>query len=636
MFTDFIFPEALTRPLGLKEATLRNCKSLVVLAGPNGAGKSRYLKLMPDIVRHAHVAQPQIKAIQEELRSIARLIQSEAHSIQNQHREQRKLNLEGELALLTAVDEGVHWDGPRPSTLKTIPLRYTLAETTFRGERGFLSHTGIGPYAVAPDAVEQQALASTENGFDGAAQSVPAYFHEVARALYDAEHPLQKKSESLKKRLEDAHAFNQVLEKFLGAKVEFNLDENGRPLAYFRGRVFRPDELSEGEQIIVIWTITLHRQKEHLRGAIVTIDEPENHLHPDACIRALDALRSDEILGPEGQIWLATHSVPLIAYAGLDSVHLVDNGSIQYAGNNIEKVINRLMGGENGRTRLRTLLADADDLAFETFAAQCLLPPTVAAPREDDPQQQQMTEAARDLGTKKDDLHILDYAAGRGRLAVSLREAGLAGGRKFTYFAYQSPAHTSEEERLECLARIRELGHQEPADSYLVNRLDRLCVPGRKPMDLVVMCNVLHEIPVQKWLECFEQVHEVLAEDGQLVILEDQLLPVGELPHAGGYIVLDDVALMCLFGSEKALLRYPTARDGRLTAYGISRDYLQRVSVETIVSALKKVRNKAKEELLVLRQAPTAQRSFQAGRRHAHYALLYTNAQLALAEYGEA
>jgi SAM-dependent methyltransferase len=292
------------------------------------------------------------------------------------------------------------------------------------------------------------------------------------------------------------------------------------------------------------------------------------------------------------------------------------------------------MGGDSGRTRLRSLLADADDLAFETFAAQCLLAPTVAAPREDDPQQKQMAQAAQVIGANKEEVHILDYAAGRGRLAVSLREAGLANSRKFTYFAYQAEAYTTDEERRECLSRIQELGQPQPAEAYLVNRLDRLCVPGKRRMDLVVMCNVLHEIPVRKWLECFQQVHDVLADDGQLVILEDQLLPVGELPHANGYIVLDDVALMSLFNSGDAIQFCSAERNGRLTAYGIPRKYLPGATTASIIDALKKVRNMAKEELLRLREGGPEQRSFQAGRRHAHYALLHTNAQLALNEYG--
>ncbi|WP_163999710.1 AAA family ATPase [Pyxidicoccus caerfyrddinensis] len=636
MFTDFIFPESLANSVGLNEAEARNCKSLVVLAGPNGAGKSRYLKLVPTVVERFLSLPSRLEAQEREHKNFEELLKAGLSDDTRSDYEQKLVKLARAIATLRAIKKTVKWVGQSPSTVKTIPLRYRLAETSFSGGESFMSARPHNPHGVPPESVEKQALAGTEEGFDGAATSVPAYFHEVARAIYDSEHPRQRESTLLAKRLEDAHAFNLLLEKFFGAGVELGLDKSGRPLAYFRGRPFKPQELSEGEQILIIWTILLHRQKERLRGAVVTIDEPENHLHPDACIRALDALRSDDILGPDGQIWLATHSVPLIAYAGLDSVYLVDHGNIEYAGNKIEKVIDRLMGGDGGRTRLRTLLADADDLAFETFAAQCLLPPTVAAPREDDPQQKQMAQAAREIGAGKEDVYILDYAAGRGRLAVSLREEGLKQGRKFTYFAFQDEGYTTADEQRDCLAHIQELGQPQPAESYLVHRLDRLCVPGKPPMDLVVMSNVLHELPVRKWLECFRQIHEVLAADGQLVILEDQLLPVGELPHANGYLVLDDVALMSLFNSDKAIQFQSTARGDRLTAYGIPRSYLLQATTESIVNALKKVRNMAKQQLLLLRKDSPGERSFQSGRRHAHYALLHTNAQLALDEYGAA
>jgi len=44
------------------------------------------------------------------------------------------------------------------------------------------------------------------------------------------------------------------------------------------------------------------------------------------------------------------------------------------------------------------------------------------------------------------------------------------------------------------------------------------------------------------------------------------------------------------------------------------------------------VKRKAKDELRLLREAGQQQRSFQMGRLHAHYALLYSNALLALDE----
>ncbi|MFY0581555.1 hypothetical protein ACN28S_51380 [Cystobacter fuscus] len=152
-------------------------------------------------------------------------------------------------------------------------------------------------------------------------------------------------------------------------------------------------------------------------------------------------------------------------------------------------------------------------------------------------------------------------------------------------------------------------------------------------MDLVVMCNVLHEIPVRQWLECFARIHEVLADDGQLVILEDQFPSVGELPHANGYIILDDLALMELFGSQEAVRTLSLEKNGRLTAFGIPRQFLRNASASTIHKALEKVKRKAKNGLRLLREEGQERRSFQMGRLHAHYALLHSNALLALDEY---
>lgn len=216
---------------------------------------------------------------------------------------------------------------------------------------------------------------------------------------------------------QDAEAFNEVLSALLGDRLQASVDTQSNVFPVFRGRFFNPEELSHGEKVLMTWAIMLHRQKAWLSGAQVLIDEPENHLHPDVCIKAIEALRT-QILGPEGQIWIATHSVPLIAYAGMESVHLVDNGTIQYGGNQLDHVLERLLGGPEGRDRLRTLMADASELAFEEFAAQCLLPPTVVSAVKGDAQQQQMSEAAKLLGANKEVVRILDYGAGRGRLAA--------------------------------------------------------------------------------------------------------------------------------------------------------------------------------------------------------------------------
>jgi SAM-dependent methyltransferase len=444
---------------------------------------------------------------------------------------------------------------------------------------------GRHPLSVPPDDVDRVVAANQTGGFGNAVSSVYDYFFEVARAMYEAKHP-------------------------------------------------DPQELSMGELVLAGWAIVLHRQKAWLRGACVLIDEPENHLHPDVCIRALNALRN-EILGPQGQIWLATHSVPLIAYAGIESVHFVDNGAIEYAGNKIGKVLDRLLGGQEGRTKLRALMADADEIAFDNFAAQCLLPPGVVSAQEGDPQQFQMVKAAKNLGVGKENIRILDFAAGRGRLAAALRDAGLVANRRFTYYAFQDPRFSEASDGRECIEHIRRLEQPGEPESYLVGTLEGFTVRDAGRMDLVVMCNVLHEIPVGDWQHVFERIHDVLADDGQLVILEDQTPSVGELPHADGYVILNEPALQHLFGSKDAVLRLSMEKDGRLTAFAVPRVFLKRVTPQTLGRSLASVKRMAEERIRCIRDKHRGQRSFQDGRLHAHFSLLYANALLASRQFPE-
>jgi predicted ATPase len=258
--------------------------------------------------------------------------------------------------------------GQPPSWHPVIRLRYSIENVTVHD-----------PSEMPPRRANLLVEANTQGGFENALMSLHAYAAEVARAFAQAEHPALKDFPRVQQAFGDAQSFNAVLQAILGAPLQFTVDNHSNILPVFRNRVFNPDELSHGEKVLMTWAIMLHRQKAWLAGAQILIDEPENHLHPDVCIKAIEALQT-RILGPGGQIWIATHSVPLIAYAGLDSVHLVDNGSLQYAGNQIDLVLNRLLGGTAGRDRLHALMADASELAFEVYAAQCLLPPGVVSP----------------------------------------------------------------------------------------------------------------------------------------------------------------------------------------------------------------------------------------------------------------
>jgi SAM-dependent methyltransferase/ABC-type ATPase involved in cell division len=613
MFTRFEFAQKFTEPVGLQPAKLERLKSIVVLAGPNGAGKSRYLRLVQRIVEAAQKAQEN-RIVSAVAGAFIPVILPEAERAL-QLKEAERVRQEAMIAPgLIRTTNGAIGD------IRVISLGYTL-------------DLDRDPHSQTSVEINKKVEANKEGGFIRALAGVNAYFHKMARAFADWENPRLRNKPVIQQACEDAEAFNTVLETLVSGRVDYAPNEVGDIIALFRGRPFEPSQLSAGELVLIGWAIVLHRQRKWLSNAHVLLDEPENHLHPDVCVRALDALQ--KILGPEGQIWLATHSVPLIAYAGIESVHFVDNGAIEYAGNQIEKVLDRLLGGQDGRAKLRALMADADDLAFESFAAQCLLPPGVASAHESDPQQVQMVKATKILGAGKENIRILDFAAGRGRLAAALRDAGQVANRRFTYYAFEDPRFSDPSDRRECLEHIQSLEQPGEPESYRLGTLEGLTVLDAERMDLAVMCNVLHEIPVGDWQHVFERIHDVLVDDGHLVILEDQTPSVGELPHADGYVILNEPALQHLFGSKDAVQRLSMEKDGRLTAFAVPRVFLKRVTPQTLGRALASVRRMAEERIRFIRDKHKDQRSFHDGRLHAHFALLYANALLTSRQFPE-
>jgi SAM-dependent methyltransferase len=483
-----------------------------------------------------------------------------------------------------------------------------------------------------PSQLRQNAEATSTVGFGSAFQGMHAYCTQVAQAMYHAEHPRMSGSESVLQQVQDVVLFNKIVRSLLGGELSFML-ENTEILPTFRGRPLRISELSTGERLLLAWAISLHRQQQALSSAIIFIDEPESHLHHDACIRALSKLR-DEVLGPEGQIWLATHSVPLLAWGGLDSVHFVKDGTIEFAGNKVTSVVESLLGGKEGKDRLATFLSDADEIAFMEFAAQCILPAGVADAKTGDKQQVQFTEVISQRLANNQRVRLLDYSAGKGRFASALRERFAStpetpSPQQFDYFAYNDPKFTEPPEREACQERIAQLGQPGPVSNYYWESLSQFQATHGKSLDVVILCNVLHEIVPDDWLKTFRAIDELLAPKGALVVMEDLLPPVGELPNKRGYLMLDEFGLGLLFGNPQGV-RVIQKREGRLLAAEIPKALLSRATPQTREAALTHLRNFSEERVGQLRADAAKSPSHRLGREHAHYAMLYTNASLAL------
>ena len=260
MITEIHFPEEMTAPLGLQPATLRDLKSLVVLAGPNGAGKSRYLELVAQLSDAASSAHTERKGFEKHIEMFSTEPDRYHDTIKTFRSRIDKLQPQ-----LQRIKQA------RETDFKTIPLTYNI-NIEYNSRKIGDGNYGGNPFKDSPDAVDEMVASNTTGGFDRALKSVYSYFFDVARALHEAEHPRSREVAEVAQAQEDARAFNKVLRALLDVEIEPALNEKRRIIARIRDRPFDPDELSKGELVLAVWAILLHRQKEWLQGACILID----------------------------------------------------------------------------------------------------------------------------------------------------------------------------------------------------------------------------------------------------------------------------------------------------------------------------------------------------------------------------
>lgn len=611
------FDTEICEKLGLHGGNLRGLRDLVVLTGPNGHGKSRYLKALT----------LQLNVVQSNLQRLLNGHDRNGRKLEELSPDEFELFLLNvvrlasdksedaqALAMRPLLQERMSRVGVRLDMYQSLHLSASLGQW-IRSKRRFprLVHVGHSPLAHVHDLP-----------LSGLTHRATRYLCEIAKRIYMRRHPQYALEHS--GRLVELDSFQQTLRGLLGVEVECrdidDVEGSITATPYLFGRKFELSELSKGQQILLGWAILIHQEVGTIKDSILLFDEPELHLHPEVCIRAIDRLRT---LGA-AQIWVATHCLPFLAYAGADRIFAVENGTISYAGNRIVETQGTLVGGAEGRERLRTFLADADAIAVATYAAQCLAAPESVAAREGDPQPEMMRSWLQGQLAGGRPVRVLEFAAGQGRIAQALAGMPDTVRANVCYYAYNDPEFTSPEERDLCRQRVEALG-QSGSEPFCCESLRPWQVAAAAKMDAVLMCNVLHEILHDEWIRVFKDVAEVLSPSGRLLVMEDQRMSVGELPHAKGFLVLDRVEMAELFGTTVDVLQESVVREGRLTLLAVPRDRLTCVTADTIRKAIESLAKRALGEVKKCRRAKAQ------GRDHAYFTMLYANARMALEAY---
>ncbi|MCY1040043.1 AAA family ATPase [Corallococcus sp. bb12-1] len=613
--------------LGLERTTMGRLGSVVVLAGPNGGGKSRLLQSVHRaVVDYPLPAEQKLLRVQVEDRQRARQqlrvnlsTTSQARGpsihIEIQNNEYWIEVHEKRLALTTQVElkslrdnKPVHHYVPRPVEF-------------------------VDPFARA----RNQAISDADQvrqgiGFEPLRDGCLAYISNVQDRWFQATHPLVTSSEVEKTQATSEYQrLRDDIKKLLGEHLGRNHDS--APTLW--GRAIPSAGLSDGQRLLLQLAVALHAQGTKLSEAVLLLDEPETHLHPAAVIDVLETLRKAT---PNGQLWIATHSLPVLAWAPTESLWFVREGHATWAGKEPEHVLAGLLGDTYGRERLEAFLQLPAQLASNRFAADCLLAPTVVMTGGDDPQLRQIRDAILKLRRPDRPLRILDFGAGKGRLLAALHEAHTED-QPFAEAIDYRALDASPADPEHCTSLIDAVyGAGASTERHFMQYAELEAQLDAASIDVAILCNVLHEIAPSQWPSLLgpgSALARRLRPDGFLLIVEDIHIPVGEKAHRHGFLLLDTYPLKGLFAWREtdASIQFAAEREGRLKAWLVPASLLQRVSSTTRTEALRRLQQQARGELQKLREEAT---SFRNGHLHGLWTQLFANASLALEDFGPA
>lgn len=583
----------------------------VVLAGKNGSGKTRLLKLIEQISpkllspdeRRQHeqdIARAQT-AMEKDLAQI-RLLEGDPQSREESSRLQTlRGNVSAyreDIAHRQKQLEAAHvfgaWGQGKPKIVQFVPRSTNLGDPSLLPER------------------EATQLATTFAGSlaeTGANDGAPAYARQTFRAAM-AERGRRDGDPTGHSHQTLESSLLELLANLLGPDVQFELGDdlnlrlNGLPHEY-------SSLLSDGQKVLFQLACMLHARHASLKDCIVFMDEPENHLHPAVLNELVDRMLA---LLPEGQLWIATHSVPLIAHLVAQDpacLWFAEGGRFRPAGRTPETVLDSLLGGPDGAKRINELTLLPNRFASSLFLRQCLLPPGVVGYKEGDAQLQQIRDVLQGLRIDGRPLCVIDFGAGKGRLLDSVANdlGGAPLGEVIDYLAYEPDTQLAEQCQHLCHSLYGSADSMPRAFSSLV-ALGK--VRGSKVADVAVVCNVLHEVHPAQWQGEFgdgSDLFELLRDDGFVLFVEDYALPVGERAHEYGFLLLDEEQLIALFDiteadvASKRFSRSAHPRENyhaRLIAHLVSKDCLKRLTTRTTWNAIRSLRDQSLTKLKAL------------------------------------
>lgn len=597
-----------------EKVRMNNLNSIVVLVGENGAGKTRLLRTILSIQEKQNEYRKKrdalLKEIDEKIGNYFLTCDEE------ENKEIKEMENETEWIghlKLDGLDKSNY-----PNIISFVPSTSKLKDWRDFSKKAWMKK-----------AVECERL-----NIDALAEGTTSFIQKLSDQSREAEfHLMQKKENSTKineynKRKGLYTKFSKLVKDNLKLTLDRNengdavlLDEKGN------GDVIAEAKLSEGQQLLLQMCVQLYAKDAQSDDYILLLDEPEVHLHPSAVIQFVEDVKRKN---KNGQIWIATHSLALASHFDPDDIWYVSGGEVEKAGRKSERILKGLIGNDDDIEKLRQFTDLPYQFGATSFSAQCLLPPTVVETGASDPQFKQVKEIFNSQQSRGEKIKVLDYGAGRGRLISAFAEDGVITNDYLDYYAYDKFDRYKDC----CIDNIKKFYSGEVEYRYF----DDPSKCSDKSFDIVLMCNVLHEIDYKEWKNIFNHIGNILKSTGYLLIVEDNRIPIGELPNKDGFLVLNTEQLNALFeitpplSSEFIRDAYDTIRykeKNRLVAHLISAKYMKNVKEETVKTAIESLKEMSKRKIKELRAyAEDGRDVYKKGMEYGFWLNQYANASL--------
>ncbi|WP_412986936.1 AAA family ATPase [Pontimicrobium sp. IMCC45349] len=645
---ELILSESEIHSLGLTEFKTNRLNNTLALVGKNGSGKTRYLNAIENKLKKIDI----VSLLDGELEFLPTQLESQI----NAHKKNLKLyRIYKEFKEIQERRKNNPKSKELTEELKIIRQQFNRESSRIPFNQNAYNklnndiqfHTNKRIKVIKPDdfrrlkasldlnsnrATFQNIIDSTDEDvnideFSMISDSALTYLKRLPHKLsYDA---IDTKGDEKKfKNRVSYKRFNllrQLVNEFLGKTLEWesktsNVDEYDdhisiKSIGFWKidGREFDYAQFSEGEKVLFTYAILLFllntNPRIRFKESIIIIDEPELNLHPKAQIKLIESLQ--ELVKDEGQLIIATHSLSIVANLQYGSIHLVRDSKLFSPSSTIPfESVDDLMGFDEHYNKIVEFLVSTPSWAMINFMGECFEDPEVfEEANNNDPQ----LEIFKNIILTNNSINILDFGSGKGRLIEKIRESEKTWKRIKSYDCFDIQPKYNE--------LVNNLGA-----NNVYNDLSE--IPNNH-YDLVVLVNVLHEIPINEWTKSINTIKKNLKPDGFLAIIEDTELPVGELPNEHGFLILGKEEMTNLLGIDTTFISSKIERyKNRILCGVIKGDLLKKNNKNVLKSTLSKLKENSLNSIIEYRKSNESELSL--GRLYALKANLYVNSELAI------